>query len=413
MPWYPQSEAADLLNISTRTLRRRIRAGAVQWRRDGRHILVEVPDQPEPDKVSEIGRQLAQVGAASAIQRSRDSDIMASVMAVVTDFRQTLAQQATTARRSARLAWGTSLVMLAAVAMLGWTYHRATLASLDQLEQLKSEASRHEQGLQTEAARAEGHANALQQQLSVEHNTVNQLRAEVAQAADKVSVVSGQREQLRQERNRLVAELATASREHDQQRSSSAERDIELVAQLARAKGQVATLQKQLDHERKTTNVVRSMLASTADRVADVSAQLDHVVQNRDRLAIELATVSGQLHETANERNRLRLTLAAKQIGGELVASIGQLVRKAGQQLTVESRKRGRNSVFVSHTAASLRPVTLSEPLQVAQVAKPTLKRSAQKEGNDEILHPTSWVTGWEDLPVLAQPTEDQGYAGR
>ena len=50
MSWYPQTDAAALMNISTRTLRRRIRAGEVNARREGRNVLIELPERREADR---------------------------------------------------------------------------------------------------------------------------------------------------------------------------------------------------------------------------------------------------------------------------------------------------------------------------------------------------------------------------
>ena len=76
MSWMTQTEAAAALGCSIRTVRRRIRAGSLTARREGRRLLVEIDTDRALSTVTQVGRHLAEVGAAAVIQRKQDADAL-------------------------------------------------------------------------------------------------------------------------------------------------------------------------------------------------------------------------------------------------------------------------------------------------------------------------------------------------
>jgi len=68
MAWMRMEQAGSALRMSQRTIRRRVEAGELESKRDGRCVLVDVPEDKAVANVTEVGRRLSEVAASSAIQ---------------------------------------------------------------------------------------------------------------------------------------------------------------------------------------------------------------------------------------------------------------------------------------------------------------------------------------------------------
>jgi len=135
--WMKQVEACAALNLSPRTLARRIKAGEVDSKREGRHVLVDVVDAHDPiADVTTVGSQLAEVATANAIQRRMDADVMDAI-------RQTCQSSTTHAR------WSAAVAILAAVAMgvvagrIAMELHTDTIAHAVEVRSLAEQSARH------------------------------------------------------------------------------------------------------------------------------------------------------------------------------------------------------------------------------------------------------------------------------
>ena len=146
MSIYTVTEAAAHLGCTERTIWRKLRSGQLtRVERDGR-MGVEIDGETPAERVSDIADNLSRVGAASAVARSRDADILSAVLS--------------DARSSRRLAWtGTAVASLATVgaltvvALLAWTYHTDAVDHIRQvagLERDRDEATERAAGLQIE-----------------------------------------------------------------------------------------------------------------------------------------------------------------------------------------------------------------------------------------------------------------------
>lgn len=81
MAWLCSQDAAAHLGISDRTLRRRLRAGQYNFRREGRMHLVELDVPDDTDRLADVGEHFAQAAAATAITSRTTADTMAALSA--------------------------------------------------------------------------------------------------------------------------------------------------------------------------------------------------------------------------------------------------------------------------------------------------------------------------------------------
>ena len=145
MSWMTQTEAAAALGCSNRTIRRRIRAGMLKTRREGRNILVDVDIDHAVATVTQVGRQLAEVGAAAAIQKKHDADTVSAMQATFADTlnalsasRDVMERQTLASRRSARTGWMTATILVIALFAGGWYYSLEGFKHADELHTLQS-----------------------------------------------------------------------------------------------------------------------------------------------------------------------------------------------------------------------------------------------------------------------------------
>lgn len=155
MAWLSMTDAASALGCTERTIRRRVRAGQLDVRRDGHRSLVEIDTDRAMDTVTGIGRQMSEVATATAIQRRQDSDLLGIVVA-----------ELQSARRTARVATVMSvmavIVMGGIVAWLGTQFHtmevghiRAASENRRLLDSAVSEAVQARSGQHEASLRAE------------------------------------------------------------------------------------------------------------------------------------------------------------------------------------------------------------------------------------------------------------------
>lgn len=234
-----QTEAAAALSCSIRTVRRRIRSGSLTARREGRRLLVEIDTDKALSTVTQVGRHLAEVGAAAAIQRRQDADALTTIHETFKDTLSSLAacqdraeQDIGAYRRSARRGWAMTSFLAALLAIAAWFIHKERGAHADALHVIQSEA----QAVET--------------------------AAETAIVTSEV---------------RHVGEMRTVS----------AQRESEVTA-----------LHEALDHERAGVASLEKRLSASTQTLADKSTDLQLVGNERDRLARESRLTAQRLQYT-------------------------------------------------------------------------------------------------------------------
>lgn len=135
--WTPIASAASALNVHPRTIERRIAGGRMQSRRadDGQvQVLVDMPGPADaPADPLETVRGIAQdqvnlaTGSASALVRFAQDDSQRARQEL-----ELVRQEAQSARRGSRWAWGAVATMAAMICIaVGWTSHRVTKADAE------------------------------------------------------------------------------------------------------------------------------------------------------------------------------------------------------------------------------------------------------------------------------------------
>ncbi len=225
MSWMTQTEAAVALGCSIRTVRRRIRSGAINARRDGRRLMVEVDTDRAMSTVTQVGRHLAEVGAAAAIQRQQDANALSTIHATFKDTLGTLARCQDRAardlgayRRSARWGWATAAILGIGFATGGWFIHTERVAHDDALHRMRSELQamehasdtaivtteiRHAGEMRTLSARQEGESSSLHEALAHERTTVASFEERLDSASQTLADRTTRLELALSERDRL------------------------------------------------------------------------------------------------------------------------------------------------------------------------------------------------------------------
>jgi excisionase family DNA binding protein len=126
-PWVPIAEAAAVLRVHPRTVERRVAAGTLPHRRDGRGRVLVLVEAEEPPQRRQDGPQ--GVGqAAGGLQVLETPDRTTAILAGLAD--RTLAAgraEIVQARRAARWGWGVAgSVAVAAAVLVGVAAVRAT-----------------------------------------------------------------------------------------------------------------------------------------------------------------------------------------------------------------------------------------------------------------------------------------------
>jgi len=189
MAWLRQPEAALALDISPRTLTRRITNGEVDTKRDGKRVLVFVDGSDDPvANVAIAARQLTEMAAAQAVERHNNDQTVAAVFQ----------SHAETKAELRRLRWGafaTTVAFMAAAAFSVWIVVDAA-----------DEADQHSDRLQAFTA-ASNLETVRQTQLEERlGDTVGQLRqvgAELAEANGRAAIARAQRDVERDRRLEL------------------------------------------------------------------------------------------------------------------------------------------------------------------------------------------------------------------
>lgn len=210
MSWMTQTEAAAALGCSVRTIRRRIRSNCINTRREGRNILVEVDTDKAVSSVTHVGRQLAEVGAAAAIQSKHDADTLAAVtdnfrdtLSVLSACRETLETEARRARRTARSGWVVATVLMLALSVGAWLYHRQSTDYLTSNHELQMVMHRKVSNLESRVSLAEAKYEVKVENLRAALAAEREHSAELA--ADRRSMADAQ-EALRADRDRAIGE---------------------------------------------------------------------------------------------------------------------------------------------------------------------------------------------------------------
>lgn len=226
MSWMTQNEAAAALGCSIRTIRRRIRAGSMDARRDGRRLLVAVDTDKAMATVTQVGRQLAEVGAAAAIQRKQENDALTTIhstfkdtLNVLATYRERGEREVGAYRRAARWGWTAAALLAIALVGAGWFMHTERVAQERRIHQA-------EVGLQA------------------------------ARSAAETAIVT--------------AEIRHAG---------------ELTTQTAKYEAGSAAMRESLEHERATVSAMEDQMSSAEQSLADRTAELQTVARERDRLA--------------------------------------------------------------------------------------------------------------------------------
>lgn len=154
MAWMRTESACAALNVSPRTLRRRLKAGNLESKRQGRCLLVNVPDDQAVATVAEAGRRMATVAAGAALQQ-RDSS--RSLAAVVATFDTALDRAERRALSAVRWGVGTSaavvLCSLVAVLGIGWRFHVEAVDHVSRVADLQRRHTAQLQHVQVESSR--------------------------------------------------------------------------------------------------------------------------------------------------------------------------------------------------------------------------------------------------------------------
>jgi len=194
MAWLRQHEAAAALGVSPRTMARRIASGELDTRRNGRIVLVDVPDDGDDAvaNVAKVGSQLARVAASQAIERHHDAETMAAIRQSHADHMADVQAHLKQAR------WGGLAALVAAVALgavTAWLIVQWT-ADVDlhagQLQAVNA-------NLQAETTRS----SVLEDQLDRTVGDLRQVGAELVEANGRAAIARAQRDAERDRRFEL------------------------------------------------------------------------------------------------------------------------------------------------------------------------------------------------------------------
>jgi hypothetical protein len=138
MPYVPVQHAAASLNVSDRTVRRRIAADELKVIRQGGRVMVWVDTPTTADTLSKSVEQVAKIGTAGAVQRVADRQVMADTLAA---YRESVRCSREDLRAARWTALGTTLLTLGAIGIIAWgglAFHRGELRHLEVIHELKT-----------------------------------------------------------------------------------------------------------------------------------------------------------------------------------------------------------------------------------------------------------------------------------
>lgn len=201
MEWVTQGVAASRLNCSVRTIRRRAAAGELQMRNEGRRVLVAIEDIP-PGPVADLGRQMANVAASSAIVRAKEADTLQATLTALADertlhsreidhCRHVHGHELKRVRRWGVAGWAITILLLTG-AGVGWNV-------LDDRHVAAIDRSNHIHGQETmilrgQMDRAEGMATARGEQIETLESARDQLTNTLTETATKADTLGAERD---------------------------------------------------------------------------------------------------------------------------------------------------------------------------------------------------------------------------
>ena len=346
MSWMTQTEAAAALGCSNRTIRRRIRAGMLKTRREGRNILVDVDTDRAVATVTQVGRQLAEVGAAAAIQKKHDADTLSTMQATFADTlaalsasRSILEKQTILTRRSARAAWTTAAILTLVIFTGGWYYATERIRHHDELHQLqtamaaaKNDAEtamisaevRHVGELATTQAHLESTTQALQESLTHERQRVAQLQDQATALDRTVAEQAARLEGALADRDRVAA---------DRERLQGQLQRVTIAANFSRTLKSIWTTARSAIGQPSDPDRVRALRAELA------AAQTRHLNQLEAATTQYEADLAAARARHDGQSQTLQATLAHER---ETVRKLEQRVDTLSDRLVTAVLERGR-----------------------------------------------------------------------
>jgi len=243
MAWMSKFEAALALGVSVRTLERRIVAGELKARRDGRSVIVDVADEDDREPVADLDQHLKEPGRSHVPQKAEAAEELRGVLWALTEYRRELGRRIRRARISAGVGWTAVAAMIIVMTVGAWRYGTTTKAHESDLRLLQMAHSREWDRLQTEADRAQetvGKLAATRKELGEAQEREAELRDAVARLSADLAVVAAERDRVYKERDRLVEAREAAALERDglveAHESAASERDrlLRLCRRLTR-----------------------------------------------------------------------------------------------------------------------------------------------------------------------------------
>ena len=322
------TEAALATNSSVRTVYRRINAGQLQTRRDGRHTLVEI-DAAVP-ATSDIASDSSETPAYStenkhtpvATARSQTPTVNAPAdkNEEAVDWKNlALANLKTSlrgARISYRLGWSAVAVAVPFALAVSWKYHRAEINHREQLadvNQSLADTSAHASSLEASLNRIESNNRALNQQMAEVQERLTQVTADL-----KATLV---------ERDRLAKDLdkASASLEANKYTVHELESNLESALQQRDALAlEAISLKEHIECELAALTTLQDQVQQMAgerddlnQRVAAMQSRLESEHRAVAGLATQVASVDASQKMLSTNVETMR-----RSFEGELAANV-------------------------------------------------------------------------------------------
>lgn len=289
MPWLSKADAASAMRISARTLARRVTQGIVKTKKEGRRVLIFVPEDQvysaDPKReapsrelvetaehLTNTGRQLIEVAAAATVQRKHDADLVSTAVTSIRETRMLLEHDARTAREEAErarsaeqrthraayriVAFAATIVMvvLVGIATITSRYQSAAASHGEEVRRLR-------EAVTSIATRYEGDSQA--------HKTA----------------VQAQR----------VAEAATGAMQA--QREADAETIAQLRSRISARTAMSASLEAQNAAHIEMQATLRGRVAELTTRIAGMQIEHDQLVCERDDVSLHRDRLANKLDE--------------------------------------------------------------------------------------------------------------------
>ena len=208
MAWMTMSEAAAVRSCSERTIRRLAAKNELRWKRVGRHKMVDVPTSEALETVTGVGRQLAELGTAAAVQADKDDRTLAAIMDELTRStgraERAEARFMRAARMSLTVAATVLIVGVVAGSWAGWRFHTTKLAHVDEVHQLRAANSDKLAGLERTHAVVSAK---LEAKIEASDTAVETLEVQARAAMTRTNALTRELEASRTEAAQLRADL--------------------------------------------------------------------------------------------------------------------------------------------------------------------------------------------------------------